>query len=194
MNTGSQSSLRNTEEIDKNSVFLCELCEPVFNAFCVGILRGRIFLQQQESMKWLLVAAVCILPFCLSAQATDYKFMRYDIRDGVSHNSANCFWQDRQGFLWIGTRSGLNCFDGHSFKVFHNDLHDTTSLASDAIASMSEDPDGRIWINHTDVFSIYDPTTERFYRNADAQARAYGLPNAQLTKFLRTKTKQWVAG
>ena len=38
--------------------------------------------------------------------------MRFkDVRQGLSHQTVNCFYQDEFGFLWIGTQDGLNRFD-----------------------------------------------------------------------------------
>ena len=41
--------------------------------------------------------------------------------NGLSANFVFCIMQDAKGFMWFGTKDGLNKFDGNSFKVFrHN--------------------------------------------------------------------------
>ncbi len=41
-----------------------------------------------------------------------------DIQDGLSQNTVNAILQDKQGFMWFGTKDGLNRFDGLSFRIF----------------------------------------------------------------------------
>ena len=44
--------------------------------------------------------------------------------------------QDNDGFVWIGTRDGLNRFDGYSFKVFRHDPEVSSTLGSNWITSL----------------------------------------------------------
>ncbi|MEO7990322.1 MAG: two-component regulator propeller domain-containing protein, partial [Chryseolinea sp.] len=83
------------------------------------------------------------------AQSEQYKFLKLDVNKGLSHNQPNCFLKDRKGFIWIGTNSGLNRFDGYSVKTFLNDQRDTSSISISYVNSLSEDPDGRIWASTT---------------------------------------------
>jgi len=43
---------------------------------------------------------------------------RFTMEDGLSHRVVTCFTKDGRGIKWIGTRNGLNRFDGQKFKVF----------------------------------------------------------------------------
>ena len=69
--------------------------------------------------KLLFFAAVCLLAAGrVNAQSGHYQFSRLDIRDGLSNNAINCIYKDSKGFVWIGTGSGLNRYDGYTFKVY----------------------------------------------------------------------------
>ena len=46
----------------------------------------------------------------------------YNTADGLSDNAVTAITQDSNGFLWIGTEDGLNYFDGHTFKIYKNNL------------------------------------------------------------------------
>ena len=46
-------------------------------------------------------------------------YRRYTTADGLLQNNATTFAQDKDGYIWIGTRSGLCRFDGHHFEPFH---------------------------------------------------------------------------
>jgi len=79
-----------------------------------------------------------------SAQTDQYKFRRVDISNGLSNNQVTSFLHDKTGFIWIGTSSGLNRYDGYSFKVFKNDANDTLSIANSEVTQMFMDHEGKL--------------------------------------------------
>lgn len=108
-----------------------------------------------------------ILLFCLraSSQGEGYQFMRLDLRQGLSHNQVNCILKDSRGFMWFGTMSGLNRYDGYDFKVFKNDLRDSTSLSDNYVERIFELPGRKLWIATRNGNNIYDPVTDNLSRN-----------------------------
>ncbi|MGY0041152.1 two-component regulator propeller domain-containing protein [Pedobacter sp. NJ-S-72] len=44
-----------------------------------------------------------------------------NIEKGLSQNSVLSVAQDQEGFIWLGTRHGLNRYDGYRFKVYLNE-------------------------------------------------------------------------
>ena len=64
--------------------------------------------------------------------AADIKFKHLTTKDGLTQNIITDIYQDKEGYMWFGTRNGLNKFDGFSIKqYFHSDI-DSTSLASNS--------------------------------------------------------------
>ena len=63
-----------------------------------------------------LLFLLLILFYQVKAQET-FEFERLDTSDGLSDNEVMCIHQDKEGFMWIGTFSGLNRYDGNSFKI-----------------------------------------------------------------------------
>ena len=69
-------------------------------------------------------------------QTDQYKFSNIDVNQGLSHNQIKCIFRDSKGFMWFGTRNGLNRFDGTSFKVFRNNIFDSSSIGSNSIGCL----------------------------------------------------------
>ena len=61
-------------------------------------------------------------------QLRNIKFEHKGIEDGLSHSHVVCILQDSRGFMWFGTRNGLNKYDGYSFTVYKNNIDDVNSL------------------------------------------------------------------
>ena len=67
------------------------------------------------------------------AEESNYLFRHYQVENGLSDNMVTCCVQDKSGYIWIGTRDGLNRFDGYTFKVFRNDPDVPESLGNNWI-------------------------------------------------------------
>jgi len=112
-------------------------------------------------------AKTCILAiFALIAGPAllgqSYSFRHLQVENGLSNNAVICSLQDRRGFLWFGTKDGLDRFDGYSFKVFRNDPDDSTSIGSNFIHALYETPEGVIWVGTEKGLYRFDASTERF--------------------------------
>ncbi len=92
----------------------------------------------------------------------EYYFRNYQVQNGLSSNTITSILQDKKGFIWLGTRNGLNRFDGNHFRIFRNDPNDAQSLGSNSILSICEDGQERIWIGTYKGIYIYDPVKESF--------------------------------
>ena len=91
----------------------------------------------------------------------NYMFKHYGVETGLSQSTVFTVIQDRTGFIWLGTKEGLNRFDGTSFKIYraHNDEH---SLRSNIVTSLFEDVKGNIWVGTDIGVWIYNPMTDAF--------------------------------
>lgn len=93
-------------------------------------------------------AAIIFLLFAYPAfsQQQDLKFDHFGTGNGLSQSNVLCILQDSHGFMWFGTRDGLNRYDGYTFTVYRNKAGDATSISNSFIVSLCEDKAGNVWI------------------------------------------------
>ncbi|MFY0715255.1 response regulator [Seonamhaeicola sp. NFXS20] len=92
------------------------------------------------------------------------KLKHFSISDGLSQSSVLAIHQDRDGFLWFGTRDGLNKYNGKSFQVFRHSNQDSTSLSHSLIKCVIEDSKGDLWVGTVDGLNKYIPENDAFIR------------------------------
>lgn len=113
----------------------------------------------------------CILflgTFILSVNTTtaqnSISLQHISTQDGLSQSTIYCMLQDSEGFLWFGTRDGLNKFDGYNFTVYRNKKNDSTSISDNHILSIMEDRKGRIWVGTEIGVCVYNKNLNSFHR------------------------------
>ena len=47
------------------------------------------------------------------ARNNKIKFDNYTVENGLSHNYIDCIYQDKYGWIWLGTGMGIDRFDGY---------------------------------------------------------------------------------
>ena len=76
----------------------------------------------------------------------NFHFNELSTRNGLSQSSVFCMIQDSKGFMWIGTRDGLNRYDGYSFLTYKHNPSDTNSLSNNEITTLYNDSQENLWI------------------------------------------------
>ncbi len=79
--------------------------------------------------------------------------------------------QDRQDFMWFGTKDGLSKFDGHQFRNYRNNKEDKQSIGNNCIRSMIQDQDGNIWVGTDRGVYIYNPHKD-YFEHFDAKTKS----------------------
>ena len=82
----------------------------------------------------------------VSSEEINYIFRHYQVENGLSDNMVTSCVQDNNGYIWLGTRDGLNCFDGYNFKVYRHDPEMQGTLGSNWITGLNCDKDGNLWV------------------------------------------------
>jgi signal transduction histidine kinase/ligand-binding sensor domain-containing protein/DNA-binding response OmpR family regulator len=122
----------------------------------------------------------------------EYRYRTYDVERGLSNNKVNCIYKDSKGFLWVGTSSGLNRFDGYSFKTYFNSKADTNSLYSSHIESIQEDSHGNLLIGCGGSYSIYHRLADKFSRDINSFLKPYGANVWPSAMFIAADKSVWM--
>ena len=109
-----------------------------------------------------LAAAFLFMHFFYVFGQNDIKFQNITINDGLSQNTINCIFHDSQGYLWVGTESGLNRYDGYAFRVFLPDNDDPKSISNSNIVCIFEDSQHVLWIGTTNGLNVFNRDNENF--------------------------------
>ncbi|MCH5597132.1 ligand-binding sensor domain-containing protein [Niabella ginsengisoli] len=110
--------------------------------------------------RFLLTISLLISACIVNAQ--QYHFRHYQVEDGLSNNTSICTLQDSKGFMWFGTKDGLNRFDGYTFKIYRNNQSDSSSIGNNSIWRLYEDANGILWVGTERGLFAYDPKSEKF--------------------------------
>ena len=113
-----------------------------------------------------------ILCICFSLVATtkiqgqtisDFMFDTYLIKEGMSQSSVMSIYQDKVGYIWVGTQAGVDRFDGYTFKQYAHDLKNDKTRSIGWVLDITEDKDGNIWtVDVQGHFSKLDRATDQW--------------------------------
>lgn len=128
----------------------------------------------------------------LYSQNHYYKFDRYTTIDGLSSNTITCITKDNEGFIWIGTIDGLNRFDGNSFKIYHPQSDNPTSISDSWINDICSDND-YLWVGTPNGLNKFDKATEQFKKYRFDPDNNYTISNDFVTVLYHGKKNEiWV--
>jgi ligand-binding sensor domain-containing protein len=96
------------------------------------------------------------------ANSQSYYFKHYQVESGLSNNTVLCSIQDNRGFMWFGTKDGINRFDGYSFKVFRNDVDDENTIGENYVRGLYKDDSGYVYAGTSKGIYRYNEMTENF--------------------------------
>src|SRR5687767_13879743 len=124
-------------------------------------------------------AGTGVLLFCIAAltpirqaYAQDPTFNKLTTNNGLSHNTVYTITQDKKGFMWFGTREGLNRYVGNTVVTFYADPDDSTRLTSNIITALEVGDDGLLYIGTPQGLHLYNDSQGIFKRISYKKAQA----------------------
>lgn len=135
---------------------------------------------------------LCLWGICLSAAAQNYMFKHLEVKDGLSNNQVNTIYKDSRGFMWFGTASGLNRYDGYEFKIYRNQNNDAKSLPDNYIENIQEDVSGNLWIRTSAGYVLYNSLTDTFDRDVEKWMWNIGISGNPSSIYIDKHKVFWV--
>ncbi|MBD2701637.1 response regulator [Spirosoma sp. BT702] len=121
--------------------------------------------KKRRQKNWLLLTVILVLQGAL-LYAQGYRLSQPEqltSKDGLPQGYIAAILQDRQGFIWMGTRDGLCRYDGQRFKIFQPSADGRPSLIFSAVNSLFLDHRGFIWVvSVRGDIDRFDPVSETF--------------------------------
>ena len=105
----------------------------------IGPPKAAGYVVSRESWLRSILILLLLIP---SALAQRYTFKHYGQDEGLSNLATECLFQDRAGYLWVGTQNGLFRYNGSVFTPFGS----ADGLPSSSVGSLAETPDGVLWV------------------------------------------------
>ncbi|WP_018625880.1 two-component regulator propeller domain-containing protein [Niabella aurantiaca] len=105
-----------------------------------------------------------LLFFCKTgtAQNNFRHFSTISVDKGLSQSTVWTITQDHLGFIWLGTRDGLNRYDGRSFTVYRPAKDHQKQISSYYIRYLFTDKKGTLWIGGNGGINSYNYLTNTF--------------------------------
>jgi len=104
-----------------------------------------------------------LLAFMAAAASPDIPaFGNLTMANGLSHYSVMATYQDERGLLWIGTRRGIDIYDGTNVTNYQRIPGDNTTPISDYVRAITGDRNGHVFVLTIRGIIIYDIAADKF--------------------------------
>lgn len=83
-------------------------------------------------------------------------FESFQFNDLLPSNSVNRIFEDKEGYIWFGTRDGICRYDGYDVQIFRSSANTPGKLTNNEILCIAEDNFNRIWVGTAEGVNIID--------------------------------------
>jgi ligand-binding sensor domain-containing protein len=115
-----------------------------------------------------------LMPGWVIGQQPTIRFRHITYKDGLVQSPIATLLQDKSGYIWIGSWSGLSRYDGSNFKNFRPNDSTTNQISHNRINRLYEDRQGRLWIGTGGGLNLYHKNTEHFQHIGLSAAKGGG--------------------
>lgn len=135
--------------------------------------------------------SLCSLIFLLSfviSQAQHYDIKKLGIEEGISSNYVVSITQDRKGFLWFATESGLNRFDGNQFKIYKKNTTSHSISGNELNKVYTDNYDDVVWIaTQREGLNMFDCNTETFTQYKHNENDPFSIITNDITDIINSR-------
>lgn len=152
-----------------------------------------MLLERHLFQKATLLLILCSLLNTILAQEQT-RFRHIDRKDGLSQRSVFTIAQDKDGFMWFGTRDGLNKYDGYHFTVYRNEENNDSSLIFNDVRVLYFDENvNKLWVGTVNGLSRYSPENDAFTNYSLCQNSRQQEPVEVCDIYSDKDARLWVA-
>ncbi|MES2775396.1 MAG: two-component regulator propeller domain-containing protein [Bacteroidota bacterium] len=145
-------------------------------------------------MKRLPLLMILLAFLALEPQGQPVDFAHLNVEDGLSQNSVLAVAQDNDGFIWLGTRTGLNRYDGTRFVKYYIDPENRGTVSSNYIRALLCDSQGNLWVGTATGLFLYDAQNNNFYKIEVPAGKTDIINRLQISCFCETGKGQILVG
>lgn len=144
-----------------------------------------------KKMHLKIVFVFSVLVVCTAsvyAQTLDkFTFDHLSVEEGLSQSTVFAVAQDADGFMWFGTRDGLNRYDSRTIKTYRNDVNNTHSLSSNSVHCLLVDSKQKLWVGTNEGLNLYHTDTDNFTQSKLNPDSDEGLHNNHIAAIHETE-------
>ncbi len=146
-----------------------------------------------KNLIWRAIFLLLILMNIASQAQQDLRFERISseivkFERGLSQNSVKCIYQDRSGYLWIGTWDGLNRYDGYTYKPYRSISSDNPyGLLYSSVTAVLESNDGLFWMGTEEGLTAYNRKTKKYRQFVHNQNNPNSLSHNQINALAQSR-------
>lgn len=109
--------------------------------------------------------------------AREAPVKNYDVKNGLSENSVRCIMQDSLGYMWFGTKDGLNRFNGVGFTAFGSSASGQACGNMSVIELCAHRDRAHIWVATIDSLYLFSPNRGTFSTFKEKTGDGIGIRN-----------------
>jgi ligand-binding sensor domain-containing protein/signal transduction histidine kinase/DNA-binding NarL/FixJ family response regulator len=108
---------------------------------------------------------IACVPSLVAQTLEKFTFDHLSVEEGLSQSTVFAITQDADGFMWFGTRDGLNRYDSRSIKTYRNETGNARSLSSNSVHCLLVDSKHQLWVGTNEGLNLYHADTDNFTRS-----------------------------
>jgi ligand-binding sensor domain-containing protein len=113
---------------------------------------------------WVPITLINPLILYATNNVEKFKFYHLGTKDGLSQSRVSKIYEDKQGYMWFGTQSGLNRWDGYTFKNYFSEPGDSSSLSHNQITDIYQGIHDNFWVGTSEGLNLFLINKEAFIR------------------------------
>jgi ligand-binding sensor domain-containing protein/signal transduction histidine kinase/CheY-like chemotaxis protein/AraC-like DNA-binding protein len=149
--------------------------------------------RSKSACTFFLLLFLFVNPTIIFAQNPQLKFKHINSQQGLSNSTIEAIYQDSRGFIWFGTRDGLNRYDGYEITVFKNNPLDSNTISDNYIRCIYEDASHNLWIGTSNGLNRFNPGKNTFAQYKHHSKNTSELSNNSINSIYKdSKGTLWI--